>query len=380
MKYIVLVCEGLTDDPIEELGNRTPLELAKTPFLQQLAKKGRVGSAVFTSPRLSPSGDVASMAILGYNPDEFYTGIAPLEAAAAGLKQSDNEIAFRCDLVTISDELLVDVSASFISPNESSLLIEELNRKLSNPQVKFYPREGYKNLLVIRDPEKAESLDELECVPPKQVIGQKFAKCLPKGGHASFITDLMDKSKVILENHEINRVRIDLKENPANMIWPWGQGRRPKLPGLKERFHVGGSVFSGAEFVKGLGSLSGLKVAENLEAAVKTGDFTFVYVAAEEVQRETDAVKSKIRLIEYFDAQIVGGVLKLLEEAGDHRILVCTDYACSAKKSAYHGPVPFLLEGRGIEPEDGAAFNEKSASQSKLQFSEGYRLMEYFLK
>ncbi|OGW82523.1 MAG: hypothetical protein A3C47_04100 [Omnitrophica bacterium RIFCSPHIGHO2_02_FULL_51_18] len=381
MKYIVLVCEAVTDDSLEEFGDRTPLELAKNPNLQALAKKGLVGSAVFTSHELNLSRDVASMAILGYDPEEFYTGIAPLEALAAGIAQSDNEMAFRCDLVTVSEELLVDVSASFISPTESSLLIEELNRKLSSAQVKFYPGEGYKNILMINDPERVDSLDELECVPPAQLIGQKFAKYLPKGESASVLTDLMDQSKEVLEHHEINRVRIDLKENPANMIWPWGQGRRPKLPGFKERFHLSGAVCSEAEFAQGLGISAGFAALKELETAIRSKDFVFVYVPASQAQPDSDPIKSKVRLIEYFDSQIVGAVVKVLEGLGEHRLLVCTDVATSrSKKSAIHGPVPFLMAGHGIEAEENTGFNEKFMRQSRHSFKEGHKLMAAFLK
>lgn len=381
MKYAVLVCEAATDDPVEALGGRTPMELAKAPFLHQLAKKGRVGSAIFTSPKLALTRDVAAMAILGYPPEEFYTGVAPLEAAAAGISQDDNEIAFRCDLVTVSDGLLADVSAGFIPPEESSLLIEELNKKLSSPQIKFYPREGYKNILMIRDPEKAESLDELECVPPSRAIGQKMAKVLPKGEDAEVITSLMEKSKTVLEHHEINRVRIDLGENPANMIWPWGQGRRPRLPRFKDRFGVDGAVFSQADFAKGLGLSLGFKVVDDLEKALRNHELTFVYMAADQVQPETDPWKTKIRLIERFDTQVVGIATKCLENLGDHRLLVCTDTATSsASRSAAHGPVPFLIAGHGFAAEKHPGFNEKTAAQSKLQFPEGHPLMEHFLK
>lgn len=381
MKYVVLVCEAMADDPLPEFGERSPLEIAKAPNLQSLAKKGRVGEAIFTSRGLNLTSDVALLSILGYNPEEFYTGIAPLEALAAGISQSDNEIAFRCDLVTVSDELLVDVSASFISPKESSFLIKELNRKLSSPQVKFYPGEGYKNILMIHDPEKAESLDELECVPPSKIIGEKFAKFLPKGESASIVTDLMDNSKAVLEDQEINRVRIDLKENPANMIWPWGQGRRPKLPSFKDRSRLSGAVYSEAEFAQGLGLSAGLAVSTHLEAAIHNKDFVFVYISSADAPAESDPIKSKVRLIEYFDSQVVAKVMKLLEEAGEYRLLVCTDVAVSSRKrSASHNPVPFLMTGQGIEPEENQGFNEKSAAESKHSFKEGHKLMEIFLK
>ncbi len=381
MKNIMLICEAIADEPLEELGGRTPLEVAKVPNIAFLAKKGKVGSALFARQPLSASGDVACMSLLGFDPREFYTGIAPLDALSMGIPQNDYEVAFRCDLVTVLDEYLVDNSASRITPKESKLLVEELNEKLSNPKVKFYPGEGYKNILMFSDPEIADSLDEMECTPPRGLIGQKFVRHLPKGENASILTDLMDQSKVILENNEINRVRIDLNENPANMIWPWGQGKKPKLPSFKQRYGLDGAVVSDCDFVKGLGKLLDMQVAKSLDACIDEKDFVFVYmVSSGDIYKKGDW-KSKIKLIEEFDSTVVGPAIKTMSNFKDFRIFVGSDYPASvAKKSQFYGHVPFLIQGSGVGTEVPAVFSEKAAAQSKWIFDEGHKVMSMFLQ
>ncbi len=373
MKHLMLICEGMAGEPIAELDDRTLLEAAKTPFMDLLAKKGRVGQAAFVPRALAASPEVACMSLLGYDPREFYTGIAPLEAMAIGISQNDHEVAFRCDLVTVSEESLVDTSASFISPTESQLLIKELNEKLSAPGVRFYPGSGYKNILILNDAELADALDELECRSPRSFIGQKFSKHLPKGRGAEILTGLMDKSKDILEHHEINRVRIDLKENPANMIWPWGQGKRPKMPSFKDRFGLDAAVVSETNFVHGLGKAVGAKTAKNIEEALKGKDFVFFYKGAQNEAPHENTLKSKIRLIEEFDAQCIGPAVKTLEHFSEYRLCVGTDYADSRL-------VPFLFEGRGVEAQGTESFSEKEALKHKVIFEEGHQLMGHFLK
>ena len=220
MTYVILVCEGMADEPIEELMGRTPLEVAKTPHMDLLVKTGSLAQGSFNPGTLRPSGDVSAMSILGFDPQEFYTGIAPLEASAMQIQQTDQAIAFRCNLVTVLDQGLVDAYSGNISSTEAGILIDSLNKKLSNNRIRFYAGEGFRNLLMVNDAELSESLDELDCAPPQTVIGQQVLKNLPKGQGASAIIDLINASKEILENHEINKVRIDLHENPANMIWP----------------------------------------------------------------------------------------------------------------------------------------------------------------
>ena len=233
MKYLVLVGDGMTDRPLEELGGKTPLEAAKTPNMNFIAEKGRVGLTCMIPWGMSPASDVANLSILGYNPRRFYTGRGPLEAANMGIEMGDNDIAFRCNLVTVSDGRMADYSAGHISNEEARTLINELNAKLGREDIRFYAGVSYRHLLILNcsNKEELKGLIKVKCTPPHDISGRKIDKYLPKKtDYAEFIKRLMDESKEVLVNHEVNRVRVDLKENPANMIWLWGQGTRPFMP------------------------------------------------------------------------------------------------------------------------------------------------------
>lgn len=381
MKSIVLFCEGMADEPIVEFGSRTPLELAKKPAMDFLARTGAVGLAQFVPQAVRPTADVACLAALGYDPLEHYTGIAPLEALAMGVPQEDREIAFRCDLVTVDGETLIDMSAGHITPRESKLLIEELNRVLANTHMRFHAGDGHKNLLLVRDFEKTDEYDDLECIPPSRLIGQKYDKSLPKGRAADAVRELMKRSREVLETHEINRVRIDLKENPANMIWPWGQGQKPHLPDFRSKYGADGAVVSDSDYVRGLGKAAGLQVYPTLEKALDEKDFVFVYVESGNAMRFGRDLKAKIKAIEEFDATVVRPALKYAEGRDDVRILVGTDVPESLEKKALlHGHTPFTVWGAGFSSDEAAVFSEKAASQSPLKFDQGWKLMEFFMK
>ena len=378
MKIVVLVCEGMADEPLKELAGRTPLEVAKTPNMNLLAKQGSLAQGSFIPSALRPSGDVAAMSILGFDPQEFYTGIAPLEALAMRIQQTDRTIAFRCNLVSVLDGGLVDPTSGNISLTESRILINALNEKLSNNRIKFFAGKGFRNLLMVDDAELSESLDDLDCAPPQAVVGQKILKNFPKGQGASSIIDLINASKEILENHEINKVRIDLQENPANMIWPWGQGKKPKIPAFKQRYNLEGSLVSGAVCIQGLGKALELERVDTLEAAIDKKDFIFVYHALTESQKID--LMSKIRALEEFDASVVGPVWKKLQNS-KHRLCITADTLWPiAKKMPVHGLVPILFEGNGVDPDGAALFNEKNTLESRRIFNEGHKMMEYFLK
>ncbi len=377
MKYFMLFCQGMADQPQETLSGRTPLEAAKTPFMDLLAKKSRIGSANFVPRALSPTPDIACMSILGYDPLRYYTGAAPLEALARGVSLGDREVAFLCDFVTISEEVFVDLTRR-MSPREAELLMNELNSKLGDPRVKFYPGQAHDGILILNDAAVSEDLDELECVPPRQAAGQKISKVLPQGKGAPFVKGIMDQAKKILENHEINRVRIDLKENPANRIWPWGQGKKPKLPAFSDEHRLRGAVVSEASFVKGLAKAAGMAFIPTLSEAIhRSEEFIFSYSPA---LGEND-LKTKIRRIEEFDLEVVGPISRLVETHPEIRILVGTDLNEPVGFSAaLAGETPFLLCGAGVESEPSEGFSEKSAHHKRFTFDQGSLLLPYFLK
>ncbi len=382
MKALMLVCEEMADEAMEDLGGKTPLEVAKTPNIDQLAQDSIIGTALFTPHRLAARSDVACLSLLGFDPLEFYTGIAPLEALAMGISQSPNEITFRCDLVTVVEDKIIDTRASRITPHESALLIKALNEKLANDKIQFFPGEGYKNILKINDPEIFENLDDLECIAPQSLIERSFTKSMPKGKGAAILVNLMNQSKAILEEHDINRVRIDLKENPANMIWPWGQGKKPKLPSFEERYTLNGGVVSEVDYIKGIGKALGFVLEKDLDHCIKTKDFTFFFQPAVRTSNPLpESLKVKIRRLEEFDSQIVGPALKTAREVGGCRVVITTDVASSLNKNTLlHGHVPFLVSGGKNKPSESLLFNEKSSVQSKLSFESGHEFMSWFLK
>ena len=377
MKRFVLVCQGMTDDPMEQLNGRTPLEVAKTPCMDELAKKGRVGLASFVPSQLLPSREAALFSIGGYSPVEFYTGTAPLDALAFGLKQADNELVFRCDLVSVLDEALVDATAGFISSKESALLLEALNAKFSNPKMRFHAGGGYKNLLCVADETLAENWDELETAPPLDVLGKNWTQALPKGKKSKPFIDFLMEVKAFLDNHEINRVRVDLKENPANMAWFWGQGKHPKMPSFEQRFAARGVLYGEATFAKGLGKALGLRPVNKISDFPNSEEICFLYFGNTEKTRIETDFRRKIKRIEEFDA-LAARILK--DCAGNRRVYLTTDVAeSSAKGALLHGHVPFLLEGEGIESDAATTFSERSASQSKAIFNTGHELMKHFM-
>jgi 2,3-bisphosphoglycerate-independent phosphoglycerate mutase len=400
MKYAILVGDGMSDRPIAELGDRTPLDVAKIPNMNDIVSRGRIGT-VKTVPRgMKPASDVANLSIMGYDPKVYYTGRGPLEAANIGVELAENEIAFRCNLVTVNNDIMSDYSAGHITDKESSVIIAYLNDKLSNERLKFYHGKSYRNLLVI----KARSQDELNelkktaCSAPHDITGKKIDKNLPKGGAAEMLVKLMEDSRPILERHEINRVRVDLKENPANMIWLWGQGIDPNMPSFKGMFGLEGAVISAVDLVNGIGKLVGLEEikvpgatgyydtnyagkGEYAVNALKAKDFVFVHVEAPDEAGHNGDLRAKISAIESFDKYVVGAVWSEFKTDEDFRIMVLSDHATPISIRTHSSePAPFVMAGKGIAHNGFSAFNEKNADSSGEKFKNGASLTEAFIK
>ena len=229
MKYIVIVPDGMADYPIARIGNKTPLETAKTPHMDFLAQQGMVGLVQTIPEGMNPGSDIGNMAILGYDPKVCHTGRAPLEAANQNIILADDEVAFRCNLVTVADHKMLDYSAGHISTKEATILIEALNREIVQEGIKFYPGKSYRHLLILKG-NRVKDYMQVKTHPPHDIIEQDIRNFLPgKAPAAEMLLMLMEKSKTIFEGHSVNQVRADLKEHPATMIWLWGQGGRPNL-------------------------------------------------------------------------------------------------------------------------------------------------------
>ncbi len=404
MKYIVLVGDGMGDRPLEELEGKTPLEAAKTPNMNFIVEKGRLGFTNMIPLRMAPASDVANLSILGYNPRKYYTGRGPLEAANIGIDLADDEIAFRCNFVTVSgaEDRLVDYSAGHISNEEAAALIKELGAKIGSETVRFFAGVSYRHLVVIKckDKDELRALRKLKCAPPHDIIGKKIERYLPKKGEGiEIISKLMEASKEILVGHEVNKVRLDLKENPANMIWLWGQGVKPSMPKFSELFKVEGSIISAVDLIKGIGKTIGLRVinvpgatgyydtnyagkAEYALESLKARDFVFVHVEAPDEAGHNGDLKEKIASIEKFDKLVVGKVLEHFKSSKEEfRILVLSDHATPLSiRTHSRDYVCFAMYGTDIEQDEHAYFNEKEAKSCKFRIDRGYELMEFFIR
>ncbi|MDD5246775.1 MAG: cofactor-independent phosphoglycerate mutase [Candidatus Omnitrophica bacterium] len=398
MKYLVLVGDGMADYPVEELGGRTPLEAARTPNMDYIVKNGAIGRVNTIPDKMTPGSDVANLSILGYDPQDYYTGRGPLEAANLGVDMAEDDVAFRCNLVTVSGEdSMVDYSAGHISSKESDILIKFIDQKLGDANFKFTPGISYRNLLLIKGGAR-DNFDALECMAPHDISGKNITQYLPKGKNSEVIIKLMQDSRRLLENHEINLVRIDLKENPANMIWLWGQGRRPNMPKFIEKYGVSGSVISAVDLIKGLGVILGLEVisvpgatgyydtdyegkARAALNSLEEKDFVFVHVEAPDEAGHNGDLREKISAIERFDQLVVGTVLNAFKRKRNFRVLILPDHATPVMlKTHVADPVCFGIFGKGIVGQGFSGYCEKEAEKSQLYFDSGSKLMEYFIR
>ncbi|MCD6539464.1 MAG: cofactor-independent phosphoglycerate mutase [Candidatus Omnitrophica bacterium] len=396
MKYVVIVPDGAPDYPCEELEGKTPLEVAETPNMDYLAKEGLIGR-VKTIPRgFNPSSDVANLSLLGYEPEKYYTGRGPLEAANLGIELSLKDVAFRCNLITEVDGILSDYSAGHISNREAQIIIDILNKNLGSSQIRFFPGVSYRNLMVFKGGREF-NLQNLKTFPPHDIIGSPIDKFLPKGENSQYITELIQKSRDILSNHEINTVRVDLGENPANMIWLWGQGVKPQIPDFKERFGKKGAIISAVDLIKGIGRIIGFRVIEvegatgfydtNYQGKAKSAlraleevDLVYIHIEATDEAGHNQDLRMKITCLERIDKLVLGTILAE-RNLKDTRILIVPDHFTPLSKRTHTPePVPFVIAGEGIPGSMTSRFSEEEAQRSSLYFEKPSLLMEYLIK
>lgn len=395
MKYVVLVGDGMSDYPLPELGNKTPLQVANIPNMDFIARNGIAGTVQTLIEEMPLGSDIANLNIIGYNPKEYYTGRAPLEAAGKGINLKENEIAFRCNLVTVEEDTLIDYSAGHISTEEAKVLIEFLKEKMGNENMHFYAGVSYRHLLIIK--QLSTDYRQLRCVPPHEIAGQQISKNFPQGEGTEEISQLMEESKKLLKNHKINQKRTKKGLNSANMIWLWGQGSAPKIPSFAGKYHFKGAVITAVDLIKGIGQCIGLKVIDvpgatgyldtdyqakadyGLEA-LRENDFLYLHVEAPDEAGHNGIVKDKIKAIEDFDEKVVGVIIKGIKKYGEYKILVLPDHSTPVKVKTHTAePVPFAIYSDSCAADKVYSFDEISAKKGSLHFSEGSKLMDYFL-
>lgn len=392
MKYVVLVPDGAADYPLKELDNKTPLQVANIPNMDFVAHSGIVGTVKTVPDGIEPGSDVANLAILGYDPARYYTGRGPFEAASMGIRLAEEDMAFRCNLVTISDNILEDYSAGHITTEEASVLIETVDKKLGRQGINFYPGISYRHLMIL----KGQSVSA-RCIPPHDISGQRLDEHLPKGEGADLLKKLILSSREFLESHEINQKRKAQGKRPANMIWLWGQGRNPHMPTLAEKYGISGSVISAVNLIKGIGFFAGLKILEVPGAtgyfdtdyqakaryalqSLTDGDFVFVHVEAPDEAGHIGNIEEKIRAIENIDAKVVGPLLDGLKKFRDYKILVVIDHATPIPvKTHVADAVPFAMYSPGMRASGAESFDEIVAQNGSVHLGKGYELMDLFI-
>ncbi len=395
MKYCIIIPDGAADEPLKELGGKTPIEAAHTPNMDAIAIEGRQG-LVRTIPDGFESGsDVAIMTLLGYAPKQYHTGRAPLEAAAQHIPLSKTDWVFRCNLVTVVDGIMKDHSAGGITDAEAQRLIKDLARHLNLPGFEFYTGVSYRNLLVYRGSDHFDVTTK----PPHEIPDEPISKYIPRGEGSEILRHIMEQSRELFAHHEINETRRDTGLNPATQVWLWGQGHAPDMPKFKDRFGVNsGCMITGVDLLRGLAVLLGwdVKEVEGMTSFHDTNyagqgqatcamldkyDLVLSHIEAPDEASHQADWKTKVASIEAIDRYIVGPVLEKLKTFPEWRILVLPDHPTNigTRKHGY-APTIFEMAGTRVRSVLKAPYSEKNAAKSDLKIEQGHELMEYFLR
>lgn len=398
MKYVVVLGDGMADEPIEELGGKTPLAYAKTPNMDRLSKLSEIGMVHTIPDGMKPGSDTANLSVLGYDPKIYYSGRSPLEALSIGVPMEDTDIALRCNIVTLSEEegpfekrVIIDHSASEISTEECSVLLEAAARQLGNDIYRFYVGTSYRHCLIWKQGQV------VELTPPHDVLGQVIGAYLPQD---KALREMMEKSYDILVNHPINIERKKKGLNPANCCWFWGAGTKPMLSSFQEKTGKRGMMVSAVDLLKGIAVGAGMGVAlvegangglhtnyaGKVEAAVKAltqegYDFAYIHVEAPDEMGHQGSVERKVLAIEYLDERVVAPVVEKMEAAGeDFRLLLLPDHPTPIRLRTHTAEdVPYMLYDSTKPERHDWDYNEEEGLKSGNRIAEGHLLMDYFL-
>jgi len=383
----------MADQPVDSLGGRTPLEVAYTPNMDYIARKG-IGGLIKTIPdSRQPGSDVANLEVLGYDTNLYFTGRAVFEAASMGVSLAPGDVAFRCNLITCEGDKIVDYSAGHITTSEASQLISLLSKELGTERINFYPGISYRHLLVIK-----EGPVEISTVPPHDIMGQKIDENLPSGEEQELIRGLMFDSVEILSGAEVNRKRRSEGKSEANMIWLWGQGKAIRLPTLQERFGIDGGVISAVDLVRGIGVLAGLAPidvpgitgyidtnyrgkADRALDALHQVDLVYLHVEAPDEASHNGDLAAKVQAIENFDRLVVGRVLDGLSTFHEFKVMVLSDHRTPlAIRTHTREAVPVAIFWESQIPDDMSAFTELEAQKGSLRLKSGHELIQRFIE
>ncbi|MCX7414216.1 MAG: cofactor-independent phosphoglycerate mutase [Planctomycetia bacterium] len=407
MKYLIVIPDGAADVAQASLGGKTPFQAARTPALDALAARGRVGLTNHVPASLPPGSEVACMSLMGYDPLAYFTGRAPLEAAAQGITLGPDDWAVRCNLVTIAEangeSIMEDFTAGHVTTAEATELLAAAQRGLATdfPELagwEFKPGVSYRNLLLHRGrPGSAPFDGSLRATPPHDLMDKSVADSFPRGTGSRLLTDIMARSAGWLASHPVNKARIAAGQRPATHVWLWGVGRAPAMEPFTKKYGMSGTMITAVDLLRGLAALAGWKrlevpgatgyldtdYAAKGRAAIEelaTNDLVCVHIEApDEASHQGDAAE-KVKAIEEIDAKIVAPLLKHLAGLGDHRILVCPDHPTFiSTKTHSRGPVPFVMAGSGIAPSGQRTYDELAAAAGQVTIEPGWKLMGEFL-
>ena len=398
MKYIVILGDGMADEPIEALGGRTPLECAKTPVMDDLASKGRMGLVKTVPEHMKPGSDVANLAVLGYDPAANYSGRSPLEALSVGVPMEDTDVVFRCNIVTLTEEepyaekTILDHSSGEISTEDANILMDAVRAKFNSDEISFYTGTSYRHITIWKNGRI------LDLAQPHDHLGQKIGEFLPR---EQLFRDMMEKSFEVLNNHPLNVRRAAEGKNKANSLWFWGAGTKPSLGNFKEKTGLSGTMISAVDLLKGIAVGAGMEVVEvpgatgsldtnyegKAQAAIKAlledgQDFVYVHVEGPDEMGHQGSTEHKILSIEYLDSRLIALVKKAMDASGeDYRMLVLPDHPTPIRcRTHTSDPVPYVLYDSTVQQKKNAHYNEKEAAATGNFLPDGYLLMDEFLK
>ncbi len=401
MKYVLVLTDGMADEKVESLGNKTPLQVSKLSTVNDLAKRGEIGNVKTIPQGMAPGSDTANLSVMGYDPLVYHTGRSPLEAVSMGIELSDSDVTFRCNLVTLSEEdsyaekRMIDNSAGEITSEEAAVLVSHINKSLSTEEITFYSGISYRHAMVWKN-----GMEDFDLTPPHDILDRKIKAYLPKGKDSEFILKMMMKSYELLKDHPVNIKRQNEGLKPANSAWIWGQGKRPQLNSFSEKYGLSGSVISAVDLVKGIGICAGLEsidvqgatgtIHTNFEGkaaaginALKSGkDFIYIHVEAPDECSHQGDCEGKIKSMEIIDVKIVKPIFEYLESQQEpFKMLILPDHPTPLSiRTHTSDPVPYVLYNSTKEIyNDNNAYDEVSAEMSGNFFETGYALMDYFL-